>query len=304
MTTATQERSPTLGHISNISERFSREWSLAMFRKTCVNHYFELETAKAFDAKLMKMPIYLSLGTEHVPAAIAAVSNDFQIFAQHRGHSYYLSFGGDRIRLIDELLHRPTGCAGGMGGSASIHDPSIRMFGHSGLMGDQIPIAVGAALGSGRPTLAVMGDASAEEDYVYGALGYAITKKVPLLAICEDNDLSILTRVATRRNWSIDGMARGLGMPAVDITDDPWLIAHYVKQYRNNLPALINIRVCRHRWHAGTGTDGPPEWNRFELIKQELKRLGWEKDASGIEEDASQKVRAEWEQQLAKPSNP
>ena len=38
-----------------------------------------------------------------------------------------------------------------------------------------------------------MGDASAEEDYVLGALGWAATKKLPILFIVEDNNLSILT---------------------------------------------------------------------------------------------------------------
>lgn len=296
------QRSPVLGSIPGLAKKFSSEWALEMFRKTCVNHYFELEAARIHNTGVMKLPIYLSAGSEHIPAAIATVSSDFLIFAQHRGHSWYLSFGGSIPALIDELLHRETGCARGMGGSASIHDPKIGMYGHSGLMGDQIPIAVGAALGSGKNVLAVMGDASAEEDYVAGALAFAATKKVPVLAIVDDNDLSILTHVATRRSWGIDAMARAFGMSAVDITDDPWLIAHYVKEFLNKLPALINIRTCRHFWHQGTGNDGAPEWNRFELIKQELSHLGLQEEARTIEEETKEKVLKIWEEQLQKPS--
>ncbi len=273
-----------------------------MFRKNCVNRAFELEVARVYDAGVIKMPVYLSLGTEHIPAAISSISTDFLIFAQHRGHSYYLSFGGDRVKLMDELLHRPTGCAGGMGGSASIHDPAIGMYGHSGLMGDQVPIAVGAALGSGKRVLAVMGDASAEEDFVFGAMGCAVTKGLPVLFVCEDNDLSILTHVATRRSWSLVDVARALGMQAADITDDPWLIAHTVESFLGSLPAFINIRACRHRWHAGTGRDGEPEWNRFELIKQGLKELGLQEEAQAIEEQTRQEVEALWRQRLPKPS--
>ena len=193
-------------------------------------------------------------------------------------------------KLTDELLHRATGCARGMGGSASIHDPSIGMFGHSGLMGDQVPIAVGAALGSGRRALAVVGDASAEEDFVYGAMGFAATRKLPVLFVCEDNDLSILTRVSTRRSWSIVDVAQSLGIKGIDITDDPWLIAHHVKLLLRDLPAFINIRTCRHRWHAGTGSDGEPEWNRFEMIKDTLKKLGLSQEISTIELDVQKEV--------------
>jgi len=271
-----------------------------MFKKTCVNRYFELEVARAYDTGVIKAPIYLSLGQEHIPAAISTVTTDFMIFAQHRSHSYYLSFGGNMRRLIDELLHRETGCARGMGGSASIHAPEIGMYGHSGLMGDQVPIAVGAALGSGRRVLAVVGDGSAEEDYVYGAMGFAVTKKLPVLLVCEDNDLAILTHVATRRSWSLVDVARALGMEAVDITDDPWLIAHYVNLYLDRLPAFINIRTCRHLWHAGTGSDGAPKWNRFELVKAELRKLELEVEAREIEAAARRSVAQTWQAQLQK----
>lgn len=296
------QRSPHLGMIPDVSRKFSKEWTLEMFQKTCANHYFELEAARVHNTGVMKLPIYLSLGSEHISAAISTVSRDFLIFAQHRCHSWYLSFGGDMRALIDELLHRETGCAKGMGGSASIHDPKIGMYGHSGLMGDQVPIAVGAALGSRKNVLVTMGDASAEEDYVAGALAFAATKKVPLLAIVDDNDLSILTHVVTRRSWGIDEMARAFGLTTVDITDDPWLIAHHTEEFLKKLPALINVRTCRHFWHQGTGNDGPPEWNRFELIKEELRRLGLGEEAKTIEEEERRKVLKIWEEQLEKPS--
>ena len=293
-------RSSQLGTISDLPRKFPVSVSLEIFRKTCYNRHFEMELARIYDTGIIKMPIYLSLGQEHIPAAISAVTTDFLTFAQHRAHSYYLSFGGDTEELIDELLHRESGCANGMGGSASIHDPRIGMFGHSGLMGDQVPIAVGAALGSGKTVLTVVVDASGEEDYVYGAMGYAVTKGLPVLIVCEDNDLSILTHVSTRRSWGLADVALSLGMAAVDITDDPWLIAHHVSSLLNDLPAFINIRTCRHRWHAGTGIDGEPEWNRFEMFKENLCTLGLQKEVDEIEQSTNEKVRNIWQTQLQK----
>ena len=294
------ERTSTFGQIPGLAGTFPARQTLEIFTQTCFNRHFEFESKKVHDRGLMKLPIYLSVGQEHIPAAIASVFPDCLIFAQHRAHSVYLSFGGDPVQLIDELLHRPTGCAGGMGGSASIHSPQIGMFGHSGLMGDQVPIAVGAALGAGKPVLTIMGDAAAEEDYIYGALGFAITKKLPVLFVCEDNDLSILTRTAVRRSWTLCGLAQGLGLPAVDITDDPWLIAHHVRTLAAQLPALINIRTCRGLWHAGTGCDGPPEWDRFALIKETLSELGLGTEAAAIESESERTVQNLWAEQLRK----
>ena len=293
-------RSHDLGRIPGLVNEFSPDETLGMFKGICVNRYFELEAAQAHDTGVMKSPIYLSVGQEQIPAAIAAASREFMIFAQHRAHSYYLSFGGSMTSLIDELLHRATGCAGGMGGSASIHDPSIQMFGHSGLMGDQVPIAVGAALASGKPALAVFGDAAAEEDYVQGAIAYAASKGAPVLFICEDNDLSILTPVSTRRSWSVVDVSEAYGMKALDIGDDPWLIAHHVSERLKELPALLNIRTCRQLWHAGTGTDDESEWNRFDLIKIQLHLLKLQSAAEAIEAVVRRDVKKTWQEQLQK----
>ena len=105
------------------------------------------------------------------------------LFGQHRCHSIYLAFGGDKKKLVDELLGRKSGCTKGMGGSASIHSKDINMYGHDGLMGSNGPIGVGACFATGKPTIIFLGDAAAEEDYVLGSLGWASTKNIPLLTV-------------------------------------------------------------------------------------------------------------------------
>ena len=95
-------------------------------------------------------------------------------------------------------------------------------------------------------------------------------------------------------------MARAVGLRAIDITDDPWLVAHHVEASLHDLPAFINIRTCRHRWHAGTGTDGAPEWNRFELFKDQLRKMGLECGVRDIENDARRSVEQTWQEQLLK----
>lgn len=288
------ERDQDFGWIAEASHSLSEAEMLSVFRQTCLNRYFEFECATAANAKRIKAPIYLSVGQEHIPASLALVFPGIKIFAQHRAHSYYLSFGGDPQQLADELLHKKSGCAQGMGGSPSIHSPKIGMFGHSGHMGDQVPIAVGYALASHLPTLSVIGDASAEEDYVLGAIGYAATKQVPLLIICEDNDLSILTKTATRRSWRLAEVAKSFGMEAIDICDDPWLITYHARRAQGSLPFLMNIRTCRQLWHAGTGCDGEPEWNRFEIFKAQLVARGLAEDVTAIEEQAKVEAASYW----------
>lgn len=298
--TQSQLRSPDLGAIAGLPEKFGRDFALELFRRANFAHHFERKVKQGIDSKVFTIPIYLSFGTEFNAAALSMVCPEYYIFAQHRCHSIYLCFGGEPEGLRDELLGLPTGCANGMSGSNAIHCPDVYMFGHSGLMGEQIPIAVGAAYGSNHSCLAICGDASVEEDYIYPSLGWAATKKLPVLFICEDNNLSILTKVDVRRTWNPASVAGAVGMTAVDIADDPWLIAHHVGEMQKSLPGFINIRTVRKLWHAGAGTDGPPEWDRYELVVGQLKKLGLEKDIAGIDKENSQRAAELWDSQLQK----
>lgn len=241
---------------------------LEIFRRMCLTRYFELRVIEAYKKGLITCPVYLSIGQESISAAISTVIKDYYILAQHRAHSVYLSFGGNPARLIDELLGLPTGCSGGMGGSPSIQDSSIKMIGHHGLIGENVPLAVGVAMTD--KVVCFFGDGAAEEDYVFGAMGFAVTHKLPILFVCEDNDLSVLTHKDVRRNWEMANITTALGMPSIDTTDDPWLIADYTKELIADLPAFINCRTCRHHWHVGIGVDSPPEWDRFALVKEQL----------------------------------
>jgi pyruvate dehydrogenase E1 component alpha subunit len=260
------------------------------------NHAFEMQVYKAVESKKIYVPTYLSIGSEHIPVCLYQVFPDANIFAQHRAHSYFLSYGGSPERLRDELLGRHSGCTGGRGGSASIHDQSIKLWGHSGLMGDQVPIAAGFALAKKEMTVAVMGDASAEEDYVLATFGYAKTKQIPILFVCEDNDLSILTDVATRRSWSLSDVAGSFGLESREISDDPLEILAVLGELRMKLPALVNIHVARGVWHAGAGSDGPPEWNRKALFYEECAKRGLRNRLDEVEALQLQRAELLWKE--------
>jgi TPP-dependent pyruvate/acetoin dehydrogenase alpha subunit len=260
---------------------------IRIFRQTAFNHFFELKIAEFHKAKKISIPIYLSIGTEHLPAVFAEVNKEWVVFPQHRCHSYFLSFAGDPLGLMKELLGRPDGCNGGMGGSASISIKN-RIFGHDGLLGSNLPIGIGYAQASGKPTLVHIGDAGIEEDYALASLGYAASKKCPVMVIVEDNDLSILTDKKTRRSWEIVPVAKSFGVEAIEIEDDPEVIYNTVQEYKSKLPALINIKVCRHLWHAGSGMDGVPEWDRYEMFKRSLMERGV--DVGKIEQEAIEQI--------------
>jgi TPP-dependent pyruvate/acetoin dehydrogenase alpha subunit len=271
-------------------------YRLDVFNKASFCRHFENQVYKNVENKNIKFPVYLSAGQECIPASIYTIMERKKIkpniFIQHRGHSHYLSAGADPIELIDELLGRKSGCAKGMGGSASIQSISKNIFGHDGLMGSQVPIAVGHCYQTQNPTIVVIGDASAEEDYVLGALGWASTKNLPILFIIEDNNLSILTEKKIRRNWEMVDVAKAFKMDAFDIEDDPSLLYVTLDDYFFKKPMLLNIRTNRKYWHSGAGQDG----DNFDRYNQELNNLG----EKAFKIDLANKLIVEklWEKQL------
>ena len=273
-------------------------YRINVFKRAALCRNFEQYVFDGIKAGIFRLPIYLSAGQEYISASIAEFMNEKNIspdiFIQHRGHSTYLSFDAPIEGLINELLGRKAGCANGMGGSASIQSKEKNIFGHDGLMGSQVPISVGHCYATKNPTIVYMGDASAEEDYVLGALGWAATKNLPILFIVEDNNLSILTEKRVRRSWEMHDVARAFGMPAENIEDDPSVIRKALSGAFSG-PKLLNVNTHRKFWHSGAGID---DENTFDRYENEMSLIGPE--ANKIHEQAQKEVQTAWKQLLEK----
>ena len=274
-----------------------KDLRLQIFKKASLCRNFELELFNKVQEKIIKFPVYLSAGQEFIASTIAVKMNEIgvhpDIFIQHRGHSTYLAFGGDIFQLIDEMLGRKSGCAFGMGGSASIQSKEKKIYGHDGLMGNQVPIGVGACFASKLPTIVFVGDSAAEEDYSLSAIGWASTKKIPILFIVEDNNLSILTEKKVRRNWEIHDVANGMKVKSFNIPDDPMVIHKHLENSFDE-PMLLNINTIRKFWHAGAGTDG----ENFDRYEDEMKFFGDE--GKQIDKYNKNLVLEAWVKQLGK----
>ena len=274
-----------------------KSFLLDCFNKISFCRHFENYVYKKIQDKTISIPVYLSAGQESTPCSISAFLKEKNvepnIFIQHRGHSTYIAFEASPVKLIDELLGLESGCSFGMGGSASIQSIEKNIYGHDGLMGSQVPIAVGHCYHTKHPTIVFMGDASAEEDYVGSAIGWASTKNLPILFVVEDNNLSILTEKKVRRNWNMHELAQAYKVEAYDIGDDPTQIYKNLENVFNR-PLLLNIKTVRKFWHSGAGIDGD-YFDRYEWLKKTLPF-----DTTEIDEINKNKVEALWQSRLEK----
>jgi TPP-dependent pyruvate/acetoin dehydrogenase alpha subunit len=247
-----------------------------IFSKMSYIRQFEL---RAYENKLknkFQTLIYLCLGQESIYSSVSLAVKNSASFGQHRGHGIYLANNGNPQKLVDELIGLESGTNKGMGGSPPIFDKKIGMYGHVGLIGDQVPVAAGFSLvNKNKTTICYFGDGAAEEDYVLATFGFVAQKKLKMLFICDDNDLSVLTPTKDRRAWRLTDVANSFGIKTIDITDDPLTIYYSIKKMlKKKLPALINIRTCREYWHEGAGKDneGKNFWSRYKIIKKILEK--------------------------------
>lgn len=288
-----------LNVIPNAADSFSNEEMLRIFRSMTKLRKFEERIVDVAHTGRIKVKVHMSSGQEAVAAAIAEAAKDYHIFTQHRSMDTYLALGGKPEGLRDELLCLDTGCCGGqIGGAFQIHERGINMYAHTGFIGENVSVGVGFALGSGKKTMCVCGDGGVEEDYALEAFGFAATHKLPVMFICTDNELSVLSPKWKRRTWELADVTNAFGIPSVDIADDPFTVIKYIRKFDKQLPALINVRVCRNYWHAGVGIDAPPEWDRYKIVGEQLKERCLNSDMEKIISEESKLMEELWKNYL------
>ncbi|WP_369226502.1 thiamine pyrophosphate-dependent dehydrogenase E1 component subunit alpha [Streptomyces sp. R39] len=169
------------------------------------------------------------------------------VFPTYRGHGWGLSCGLPPEALFAELLGRATGVNGGRGGSAYHFAPQYGMYGENSIVGAGTVIASGAALaarydGSGRITVAVIGDGAMNQGAVHEALNFASYQRLPVLFVVENNTWSELTPVAAMvHSDQLYKRASPYGIQAVRIDgNDVWNV-------------LRTMRVAVERIRAGEG---------------------------------------------------
>lgn len=194
----------------------------------------------------MRTPTHLSIGQEAVAAALTlALLKEDQVFAGHRCHAAYLARGGDYNGFFAELCGRATGVSGGRAGSAHLTDPKAGIYA-SPILGATIPVAVGAALSfemDGKKSIAaaVFGDATIEEGVFAESVNFAVTKKLPVLFVCENNLYSTHSPLSVRQPPSkIYERVRFQEFPTEQVDGND-----AVKTYETLKTAIKYMRYCR-----------------------------------------------------------
>jgi TPP-dependent pyruvate/acetoin dehydrogenase alpha subunit len=143
--------------------------------------------------------IHLSTGQEGVAAAVCSqLRNDDAVYSGHRAHGHAIAKGAPLERVMAELMGRDTGVCRGLGGSMHLVDAEHGFMGATGVVGGNIPVALGAALAArllGVDSVAVVffGDGAVQAGQFNETVNLATLWRLPLILVCENNGFAEFT---------------------------------------------------------------------------------------------------------------
>ncbi len=269
---------------------FSKDTYLSWYEMMYRIRKFEERTLLAYSQQKIRGFLHVYIGQEAIAAGIiSALTPDDKIVTAYRQHGIALARGMDSRSCMAELFGKATGCVKGKGGSMHFFSAEHNYFGGNGIVGAQIPIGTGIALAEKyRKTknlcVTMFGDGAARQGALHEAFNMAMTWKLPVLYICENNHYAMGTSVKRTSNVNdIYKLGLGYEMPSEAVDGmNPEAVHHALKKAADHIrsgkgPYFLEIKTYRYRGHS---VSDPAKYRTKEEL-QEYK----EKDPIGIIED-------------------
>jgi pyruvate dehydrogenase E1 component alpha subunit len=207
---------------------------------------------------------HLYSGEEAIAVGCAAIfdkSKDYLING-YRCHGHSLALGMTPHAVMAELLGKATGCSKGKGGSMHLFEASVGNNGGHGIVGGQLPLAVGMAFAqwykkSGGVTFCFLGDGAVNQGTHNESLNLAKLYKLPVIFVVENNGVAMGTQVE-RSSAERDLAQRGCGyaMPHYNIDGNvvDTCIAEFGKAKERAIagegPSYLVANTFRFRGHS------------------------------------------------------
>ncbi|MDP6475107.1 MAG: thiamine pyrophosphate-dependent dehydrogenase E1 component subunit alpha [Alphaproteobacteria bacterium] len=241
--------------------KLTQQAALGMHRAMCRIRYFEEAAAVKYKEGELPGFIHLSIGQEACAVGVCAtLTPEDYITSTHRGHGHCLAKGGDAKRMMAELFAKEAGYSQGRGGSMHIADVAVGMLGANGIVGQSMPLGVGAALtaqvkGSGAVAVAFFGEGASGAGVAHEAMNMASLWRLPLVFFCEANRYAELTPYETHVPLAnVADRAPAYDMPGVTI-DGGDVVAVFetmeeavARARAGHGPSLIEAKT--YRWHG------------------------------------------------------
>jgi pyruvate dehydrogenase E1 component alpha subunit len=150
---------------------------------------------------VMRGHTHLGDGAEaSIVGALATRREDDPVMPSYRCHGYPIVLGTSPGAMMAEIYGRRDGLCKGFGGSMHLADPAHHFPGTSGIIGQSIAHATGAALtaqvkNSGQVVYCFFGDGASKQGAFFESLNLAAIWKLPIVYILENDEYQAYTHV-------------------------------------------------------------------------------------------------------------
>lgn len=191
-----------------------------LYRRMRFIRRFEESVLELFERGLLNGTTHACIGQEADAVAVAEhLRDEDHVFSNHRCHGHFLARTGDAFGLLAEVMGKPEGVCGGIGGSQHLCAPG---FMSNGIQGGIVPNAAGIALakqldGGGGVSVVFIGDGTLGEGVTYEALNLASLWRLPFVVVLEDNGWAQSTPSSANLAGSMSGRFAAFGIPVFEI---------------------------------------------------------------------------------------
>jgi TPP-dependent pyruvate/acetoin dehydrogenase alpha subunit len=217
---------------------------------------------------------HLADGAEaSIVGALATREKNDLAMPSYRCHGYPIVLGTSVKKMMAEIYGRKDGLCQGFGGSMHLSDPAHHFPGTSGIIGQAIAHATGAALTAqvkktGQVIYCFFGDGASKQGAFFESLNMAAVWKLPIVYILENNQYQVYTYVSLEdANAAVgDPLSRkaqafsipGFTVDGTDVLKVYKAVGKAVKRARAGQgPSLIESRFYRFSAHGNAITVPP-----------------------------------------------
>jgi 2-oxoisovalerate dehydrogenase E1 component len=257
----------------------------ALTKEDLMNYLRQVMEIRAFENNIsmllgkavLKGASHLYAGQEATAVgAVGALRDDDLVTSTHRGHGHAHAHGDGAAKtpeakqehynkMMAEVLGRSGGYCKGKGGSMHIADVDHGNLGATGIVGGNIPVAVGAALAQklqniDRVVLCFFGDGASNTGNFHEALNMASLWDLPVIFVVENNMYAMSVPWAKASKLpDIADRACAYGIPGeavdgMDVLAVRGAVAKAVERARRGEgPTLIEAKT--YRWYGHSHSD-------------------------------------------------
>ncbi len=224
---------------------------------------FEERTLMAYGQQKVRGFCHVYIGQEAIAAGlISAIRPEDAIVTAYRQHGIAISRGISTKECMAELFGKSTGVVKGKGGSMHFFSHEHRFFGGNGIVGAQIPIGAGIGFaekyrGTDNLCVTMFGDGAARQGALFESFNMAMTWKLPVLFICENNQYAMGTSVERTSNvQDIYKLGSAFDMPSEPVDGmRPEEVHNALSKAAEHIragkgPYFLEIKTYRYKGHS------------------------------------------------------